>query len=98
VTKRPALREIVDALAAEFGQPAPPPVTEPFEQTVFEACAFLVDDERRLAVFRALAKMVGMTPAKLFAAGVGRIAEAIEDGGMRPLMRAETVVACAETA
>ena len=95
---RPSLRETVDALAAAFGEPAPPPVTDSFEQTVFETCAYLVDDERRLRVFRDLKKKVGVTPAKLFAAGADRIQEAIRDGGMKPAMRADKVLRCAELA
>jgi len=95
---RPSLRDVVDSLVKEFGAPAPPHVTDPFEQTVFEACAYLVDDERRLAVFERLKKTCGMTPGKLFAAGPAKIAAAIADGGMRPAMRAEKVLACAETA
>jgi endonuclease III len=92
------LREAVDALVRAFGEPPPPPVTDPFELTVYEACAYLVDDDRRLAVFRRLAKDVGITPGKLFAAGPARIARAIADGGMKPAMRAEKVLECAEIA
>lgn len=95
---RVSLLEVIDELVAAFGEPSPPPVTDPFEQTVFEACAYLVDDERRLVVFRALKSKIGVTPAKLFAAGAGRIAEMIADGGMKPMMRADKVVACAEIA
>jgi endonuclease-3 len=89
---------LVDALAAEYGEPAPPPVTDPFEQTVFEACAYLVVDDRRLSVFRRLASEVGMTPAKLIAAGEKKIAKVIADGGMRPPMRAKKVLDCARIA
>lgn len=96
--KRPTLGEAVDALAETFGEPAKPPVTDPFEQTVFEACAYLVDDERRLRVFKQLKKDVGVTPAKLFAAGADRIQAAIADGGMKPAMRADKVLRCAEIA
>jgi hypothetical protein len=69
-------RDVVETLAAAFGEPSPPPVVDPFEQTVFEACAYLVDDARRLAVFRNLRKTCGMTPAKLYAAGETKIAAA----------------------
>ena len=96
--RRPTLGKAVDALATTFGEPAPPPVTDPFEQTVFEACAYLVDDERRLRAFKELKRKVGVTPAKLFAAGAARIQDAIADGGMKPAMRAAKVLRCAEIA
>ena len=92
------MREVVDSLAATFGEPAPPPVTDLFEQTVFETCCYLVDDERRLAVFRRLQEEIGVEPGKLFAAGQSRIQSAIEGGGMQPAVRARKILACAEIA
>jgi endonuclease-3 len=93
-----ALRDVVDALVAEFGEPTPPVVVDPFEQTVFEACSYLVDDAQRLAVFENLRATCGMTPKKLLDAGEKRIAAAIADGGMRPPMRAAKVLDCARIA
>jgi endonuclease-3 len=93
-----AFTDVIDALCAAYGAPAPPPVTDPFAQTVFEACAYLVDDERRLRVFRTLEEAVGIEPSKLLAAGEARIALLIADGGMRPEMRAAKVLECARIA
>jgi endonuclease III len=98
VSTRISLAETIDALASTHGEPAPPPVVDPFEQTVFETCCYLVDDDRRLEVWRRLKKLIGVTPAKLFAADQARIAAAIRDGGMRPADRAAKVLACAEIA
>jgi endonuclease-3 len=65
---------------------------------LWEACAYLVDDEVRLRTFRALEKQVGLAPAALVAAGGAKVAAAIAGGGMNPRQRAEKVLQAAEQA
>ena len=50
-TRAPTLAEIVLALEAAYGKPAPPRFTDPFDLILLENASYLVDDERRAAVF-----------------------------------------------
>ena len=52
------LARIVDELEALYG-PLKPPVTKPFDIIVHENASYLVDDARRLRVFRKLRHEIG---------------------------------------
>lgn len=92
------LTEAIRLLRRRFGKPDPPPVTDPFEIVLWEACAYLVDDERRKQVFDRLKARTGADPERIAAMGTDVLAELIEDGGMMPRMRAEKVQAAANLA
>ncbi|HKO55173.1 MAG TPA: hypothetical protein VJ276_04800 [Thermoanaerobaculia bacterium] len=91
------LRDAVSRLLRVYG-PDAPPSRDWFALVVLENVAYLVDDARRLSVFRALERSIGLTPSALLAADLGTLASVIADGGMKPLMRAEKVRRCAEIA
>src|SRR5438093_558349 len=55
------LRRALHTLERLYGPPAPPPVTDPLGLILWESVAYLVDDERRGAAFRALASRVGIS-------------------------------------
>jgi len=76
-------------LEAFHGPPPSPPVTDPFHAVLWENCAYLVDDARRAAVFRALATEVGLTPEAILATPQHALARIIDAGGMQPGRRAE---------
>jgi endonuclease III len=87
--RRPALREIVARLTSFYGAPGPPPATDPFALVIWENAAYLVDDRRRLEVFRRLEREIGIAPEVLLAVPLPRLAAILEGGGMFPEMRAE---------
>jgi endonuclease-3 len=93
-----SLDDVLRALKKEHGRVAPPPARGAFQMALWEAVAYLVDDEVRLQVFRSLEKEVGLAPAALAAAGAARVAKAIAAGGMQPAMRAEKVMRAADIA
>jgi endonuclease-3 len=73
-------------------------VTGLFEQILLENVAYLVDDERRQRVFRALADEVGTTPEAILAVTPKKLAAVIRDGGMKPPMRAKKLITAARIA
>jgi endonuclease-3 len=83
-----SLREIVAALEAHHGRPAPPPTTDPFALVVYETAAYLVPDDRRQAIFERLRKWGRMTPAAIADCDEDALVAAIADGGMHPRERA----------
>ena len=56
------LTQIFARLKQFNGAPAPPSVTDPFEQVLWENVAYLADDAKRSAAFSALRKSVGLDP------------------------------------
>ncbi|HVT58366.1 MAG TPA: hypothetical protein VHR45_08190 [Thermoanaerobaculia bacterium] len=84
----PDLLSIVGRLRDYYGAPAPPHVTEPFAQVVWENVGYLVDDERRLAVFERLRREVGIDPEALLGRPPEALAQVIAGGGMLPAHRA----------
>jgi endonuclease III len=93
--RRPPVSTVVKELAKVYGQPQPSIPADPYEMALRESVAYLVDDERRERTFVALRRTIGIAPQALLQAGTARIAEAIQDGGMRPLARAAKVIECA---
>lgn len=90
------LAAAIRRLRAFYGPPPRPPATDPFALVIWENCAYLVDDARRAAVFRALKRAVGLAPAALLATPLPALAELIREGGMLPLRRAAKLHAAAE--
>ncbi|HEV7178862.1 MAG TPA: hypothetical protein VGN11_03265 [Candidatus Baltobacteraceae bacterium] len=91
-------KDVLDKLRRCYGVVELLEPREPFELIVWENAAYLVDDERRSSVWRALDVAVGISPVKLLAAGARRIEAAIREGGMQPAHRAAKVLRCAELA
>ncbi|MEW5849290.1 MAG: hypothetical protein AB2A00_10770 [Myxococcota bacterium] len=91
------LRKMVETLL-EGRKVARPTARGVFEQLVLENVAYLVDDERRAATFRALRDQVGITPERILACPPDKLAKVIAEGGMRPGQRAEKLRECARLA
>lgn len=94
----PSLRDVVKALEKHYGKPRRPAVTDPYELLLLENVAYLVDDERRATVYRALQERVGTQPEAILAARPDVLAAVIERGGMHPDRRADKLRRCAELA
>jgi endonuclease-3 len=67
------LPQLIEALAAHYGKPAPPEVTDPWTLIVWENVAYLVDDERRQQAMTELREKVGMSPEEILAAKPDRL-------------------------
>ncbi len=53
---------LIDRLAQQYGEPAPPAVTEPFAMILWENVAYLANDAKRAEAFAELQKKVGLNP------------------------------------
>jgi endonuclease III len=96
---RPApLDELLARLRRRFGKAERLSPTDPWEQVLYENVCYLVDDARREQVWRRLKEEVGIAPEALLEIPASRLAKVIEDGGMKPPMRAEKLRTCAELA
>ena len=84
---RTPLPEIIRKLRARYGPPKRMPASGPFELIVWENVAYLVDDERRAQVFRALKQRVGSTPQAVLRAPKKLVLELIAPGGMNAPQR-----------
>jgi endonuclease III len=93
----PALPPVLSKLQSLYGAPALP-VSDPFRLMVAESCAYLVDDDRRQAVMARIECRFGLEPRALLSAPEEALAEALADGGMHPLRRADKVRQCAALA
>ena len=62
---RVPLKSALDALEALHGRPPKPIPRAPFAWIVWENVAYLVDDERRAAVYRALEKRTALDPRRI---------------------------------
>jgi len=91
------LAEVVDALEALYG-PVKQPFQKPFDIIVAENAAYLVDDAKRIEVFRRLKDEVGIDPERILERKPGEIEALIEGGGMLPPHRAEKVMKAARLA
>lgn len=56
-------RALIDRLVKLYGEPAPPPVTEPFAMILWENVAYLANDAKRGDAFAELQAKTGLTPA-----------------------------------
>jgi endonuclease III len=92
-----SLREVISRLERYYGKPTRLRTTDPFEMVLWECCAYLVDDERRRKVYDRLISATGGDPARIAAMKPAALAQVIkEDGGMRPMMRAEKLQRAAD--
>ncbi|HEX9161871.1 MAG TPA: hypothetical protein VF980_09210 [Thermoanaerobaculia bacterium] len=91
------LAGIVDRLEELYG-PVKQPVTRPFDIILHENASYLVDDARRLKVFRRLRDEIGTAPEQILEHQPKEIERAIEEGGMLPSHRAEKVIKAARLA
>jgi endonuclease III len=89
---------VVASLRKFYGAPEPPPVTDSFEQVLWENVAYLADDEKRAAAFLALQKTVGTNPEEILKAKPDRLLAVTRLGGIVPELRAQRLRQCAEIA
>jgi endonuclease III len=92
----PALTRVIGRLSKFYGAPAPPPVTDPFEQVLWENVAYLADDKKRAAAFSALRKTVGLKPENILKATTGQLLAVTRMGGMVPELRVHRLRQSAE--
>jgi endonuclease-3 len=90
------LTQVVARLRKFYGAPAPPPVTDPFEQVLWENVAYLANDEKRAAAFSALRKTVGLTPRNILKAKTEQLLAVTRMGGIVPELRAQRLRQSAE--
>jgi endonuclease-3 len=81
------LRDLVSRLKKHYGKPSFPPANGPFELILWENAVYLLPDERRMEVFEALRKRVGLTPEALLSADKNVLLDLATRGGMRPEVR-----------
>jgi endonuclease III len=84
------LRDVAKALRDVYGDVAVE-ITDPFEMVLLENAAYLVDDARRIATFRALKAAIGTSPEAILRRSEAEIAGVIAGGGMKPEHRAAKV-------
>ncbi len=95
---RPAgIREAVRALRRHYGQPAPPPTSDPFELILWENVAYLAPPARRREAFEDLKRTVGTTPTAILEAS-RRTLETITARGMLKGVFADKLRECAHIA
>lgn len=75
------LTSIVDRLRSTLGAPAPPAITDPFQQILLVQVAYLATDERRLEAFQLLKDRVGLEPDAILAASDRTLLEVASAGG-----------------
>jgi len=90
------LAQVVARLNKFYGAPAPPAVTDPFEQVLWENVAYLADDEKRAAAFSALRNTVGLTPKDIRKAKPEKLLAVTRMGGIVPELRAQRLRQSAE--
>jgi endonuclease III len=90
------LTQVVAQLRQFYGAPAPPPVTDPFEQVLWENVAYLADDEKRATAFSALRKTVGLSPKDILKAKPEKLLAVTRMGGTVPELRAQRLRQSAE--
>ncbi len=82
----PELKAAVAALAELY--PQPPVLTDPLALIVWENIGYLIDDERRAALFQEFSQRVGLTARAIADADIGVLTDLAERSGMRPQARA----------
>src|SRR5437016_5378615 len=90
--------EVIRRLERHHGIPAPPTVTDPWEQILLESVVYLADDEARIRAFRTLAETVGTDPEAILAASQEALLGASGLAGILRDSRADKLRLCAEIA
>lgn len=67
-TEHASLPDVITALHALYGEPAPPTVTDPLGLVLWENVTYLADDDRQQRAFEALREQVGTQPDQILAA------------------------------
>ncbi len=83
----PDLKATIAELARRY--PARAILTDPLEQILWDNIGYLIDDERRAALFEAFRTRVGLTPAQVAAADTETLLDIARRGGMGPETRVE---------
>jgi len=89
--------KLVNTLEQHYGDPAPPPSTDPLELIIWENIAYLASDERRAAAFAALKRDIGTRPQQILAAKHTALA-AVGKSGILPDVSAEKLLTIAKIA
>lgn len=79
--------QAIAQLRHHYGAPKAPPAKGPFELLLWENACYLLPEERRLEVFEALRKQVGLNAAAIDAASDKLLLPLARRGGMRPETR-----------
>jgi endonuclease III len=82
------LRRVVDRLRSAYGDPVPPPATDPFGIVLYENIAYLALEERRASAFRELQRRIGVTPQAIARASSTALRTVAATGGVYPDLRA----------
>jgi endonuclease III len=90
------LARVIAILRKFYGDPAPAPVTDPFEQILWENVAYLADDRKRAKAFSALRETVGTSAEDILQAKPERLLDVTRLGGIVPELRAQRLRQCAE--
>jgi endonuclease-3 len=78
---------LIASLRKQYPTIEPPPAHAPFALVMWENACYLLPDERRLEVFEALRKEVGLDATSLLNAPDERLLPIAKRGGMRPETR-----------
>jgi len=89
---------VIARLRKFYGEPPPAPVTDPFDQVLWENVAYLADDEKRAQAFSHLRETVGTTPKDILKAKPEKLLAVTRLGGIVPEVRAERLRQIAEIA
>jgi endonuclease III len=84
----PTLVKVVARLSELYGEEAVGPTT-PFAIILWKNVGYLIDDERRAALFLEFKDRIGMSPAAIAAATPAVLLDIAKRGGMRPEARVE---------
>jgi endonuclease III len=90
------LATVIARLRKFYGDPPLPPVTDPFEQVLWENVAYLADDEKRARAFAELRKTVGTSSKDILKATPQKLLAVTRLGGIVPELRAERLRQSAE--
>jgi len=92
-----ALLKLADKLQQHYGDPAPPPSTDPLELIIWENIAYLANDKRRAEAFAILKRTIGTRPDQILTAQHSALA-AIGKTGILPDVSAEKLLTIAQIA
>ncbi|MBV8436164.1 MAG: hypothetical protein JOY95_01470 [Silvibacterium sp.] len=79
--------QLMTLLKREYGKPSPPPAKGPFELVMWENACYLLPDDRRLDVFEALRRQVGLNAESILSAPDEVLLPIARRGGIRPEVR-----------
>jgi len=77
-------KQVITRLRQEYGEPTLPPAKGPFELVIWENACYLLPDDRRLEVFEALRRRVGLNAESILTATDEVLLPIAKRGGMCP--------------